>query len=66
MATTNQLAVTVGQLPWSTRTVAHSCTPGADVGAQREEVEGAQLQSPSLLCKTCLGIGKSPLVMELV
>ena len=35
MATTNQLAVAVGQLPWSARTVAHLCTPGADVGVQR-------------------------------
>ena len=45
MATTNQLAVTVGQLPWSTMMVAHLCTPGADVGAQREreEFEEAQL-----------------------
>ena len=40
MATTNQLALTAGQLPWSARTVAHLCTPGADVGAQREELEG--------------------------
>ena len=41
MATTSQLAVTAGQLPWSARTVVHSCTPGADVGAQIEELEGA-------------------------
>ena len=41
MATTNQLAATVGQLPWSTSAVAHLCVPGVDVGAQREELEGA-------------------------
>ena len=41
MATTNQLVATTGQLPWSTGTVAHLCTPGVDVGAKREELEGS-------------------------
>ena len=40
MVTTNQLAATVGQLLWSTSTIAHLCTPGTDMGAKREEPEG--------------------------
>ena len=61
MATTKQLVVTVGQLPWSARTVAYLCTPGANVGAQREELEGAWLRSSSLLCQTCLGVERKVL-----
>ena len=37
------LTATVGQLPWSTSAIAYLCTPGVDMGAQREEPEGAQL-----------------------
>ena len=37
----NQLVATVQQLPWSTSAVAHLCTSGVDVGAQRKELEGA-------------------------